>query len=132
MHLPERGMASVACQPGCSPSTLPYHSPFPLRACSSAWTHEIVDTPSGFRQRTASRPLPRESNENEEPPPTLRNYWMSSGKSTVLGDSPRNKPTIQFLASARQPPLRFCPPCKLACLWKNVTFVSIITLQSRN
>lgn len=128
VHLPERGTASVACQPGCSPSTLPCRSPFPLQACSSAWTRGTVDTPSGFRQRTACRPPPPyESNENEGPPPTRRNYWMSSGKSTGPGGSPRNKPAIQFPVSARQRPPRFCPPCRLACLWKKVTFVPVTT-----
>lgn len=117
VHLPERGMASVACQPGCSPSTPPCHSPFPLRVCSWAWTRGIVGTPSGFRQLTGSRPLPRESNENEAPPQAPRNYWMSSGKSTVPDDSPRNRPTIRSLASARRPPPRFSPLCTLACLW---------------
>lgn len=122
VHLPERGTVHVACQPGWSPSTLPFRSPFPLLAYSSTWTHGIVGTPSGFRRRTASQPLPRENNENVEPPPALRNYWMSSGKSTVPDDFPLSKPTIRSPVSTRRPPPRSFPLCRLVHLRTSITF----------
>lgn len=122
-------MASVACQPGCSPSMPPYRSPFPLRVYSSTWARGIVGTPSGSLRQTASRPPPHGSNGDEGPQLAPQNYWMSSGKSTVLDDFPRNKPAIRSLASAHPQPPRPFPPCTPGYLWTKL-FNCVIAIFS--